>query len=416
MKTIVLVVLLIGAVHALKFVRTSSGSLCVDDEEGKLRFEPQAPLKMNLGKVVVSNWDVSDMLHADFDLNAFVQTRLSNNLVHHANNVLEWSSNGMIVRGCEGDSWFSLGKNKFILPPGASSILARRSGYVHMLFTGGETRILLDEDHVLVVKNVFIAADVIYEWTPERDATSVMTVNAEGCIYFEASDGIDAVTLTTAEGSIEYRNKLAINMMNVHIGNVSLTIDEGDESEENRAIIYSSVYKCSNVIETESLIPTACVNAERSTVKTQTECGCVTCDTHSCVCEKCRSDDSRGNPPPSSTSSPTSDETGPRDQHFKPKSGVAALSLFVIIIAIVVVLMIGSPRRCQRNETSEEGIEMRAVQPMQESPAQHCESKQEVVPTQPIQEPAPPVVVTPSVTTTNIQISDDDDDGEQLKK
>ncbi|CAB3379846.1 Hypothetical predicted protein [Cloeon dipterum] len=212
--------------------------------------------------------------------------------------------------------------------------------------------------------------DVIYEWTPERDATTVMTVNAEGCIYFEASDGIDAVTLTTAEGSVEYR--LAFNKMNVHIGNVSLTIDEGVESEENRAIVYSSVYKCSN--------------------------------------------DSRGNPPPSSTSSPTSDETGPRDQYFKPKSGVAALSLFVIIIVIVVVLTIGSPRRCQRNETSEEGIEMRAVQPMQESPAQHCESKQAVVPTQPIQEPAPPVVVTPSVTTTNIQISEDDDDGEQLKK
>ncbi|CAB3361342.1 Hypothetical predicted protein [Cloeon dipterum] len=191
-----------------------------------------------------------------------------------------------------------------------------------------------------------------------------MTVNAEGCIYFEASDGIDAVTLTTAEGSVEYR--LAFNKMNVHIGNVSLTIDEGVESEENRAIVYSSVYKCSN--------------------------------------------DSRGNPPPSSTSSPTSDETGPRDQYFKPKSGVAALSLFVIIIVIVVVLTIGSPRRCQRNETSEEGIEMRAVQPMQESPAQHCESKQAVVPTQPIQEPAPPVVVTPSVTTTNIQISEDDDD------
>ncbi|CAB3385521.1 Hypothetical predicted protein [Cloeon dipterum] len=317
----------------------------------------------------------------------------------------------MIVRGCEGESWFSLGKNKFILPPGASSILARRSGYVHMLFTGGETRILLDEDHVLVVKNVFIAADVIYEWTPERDATTVMTVNAEGCIYFEASDGIDAVTLTTAEGSIEYRNKLAINRMNVHIGNVSLTIDEGDDSEENRAIVYSSVYKCSNVIETESLIPTACVNAKSSTVKTQTECGCFTCDTHSCVCERCRSNDSRANPPPSSTSSPTSDETGPRDQHFKPKSGVAALSLFVIIVVIVVVLTIGSPRRCQLNDTSEEGgIEMRAVQSMQESPAQHCESKQAVVPTQPIQEPSPPVVVTPSITTTNIQISEDDDD------
>ncbi|CAB3381343.1 Hypothetical predicted protein [Cloeon dipterum] len=67
--------------------------------------------------------------------------------------------------------------------------------------------------------------------------------------------------------------------------------------------------------------------------------------------------------------------------------------------------------RNQRNETSEDGgIEMRAVQSMQESPAQHCESKQAVVPTQPIQEPAPPVVVTPSVTNTNIQISEDDDD------
>ncbi|CAB3385522.1 Hypothetical predicted protein [Cloeon dipterum] len=80
MKTTVLFVLLISAVHALKFVRRSSGSLCVDDEEGKLRFEPQAPLKMNLGKVVVSNWDVSDMMHADFDLNAFVNTCLSNSV------------------------------------------------------------------------------------------------------------------------------------------------------------------------------------------------------------------------------------------------------------------------------------------------------------------------------------------------
>ncbi|CAB3379755.1 Hypothetical predicted protein [Cloeon dipterum] len=63
----------------------------------------------------------------------------------------------MIMRGGEGESWFSLGKNKIILPPDTSSILARRSGYVHMLFTGGETRIVLDEDDVLLVRNVFIA-------------------------------------------------------------------------------------------------------------------------------------------------------------------------------------------------------------------------------------------------------------------
>ncbi|CAB3379754.1 Hypothetical predicted protein [Cloeon dipterum] len=74
MKTIVLVILVISAVHALKFVRRTSGSLCIDDEDGKLRFEPQAPLKMNLGNVAVANWDLTDMMHADYDLYAFVNT------------------------------------------------------------------------------------------------------------------------------------------------------------------------------------------------------------------------------------------------------------------------------------------------------------------------------------------------------
>ncbi|XP_065350754.1 uncharacterized protein LOC135946461 [Cloeon dipterum] len=426
MKQIVLFLLVIGYVRCLEFTRRYDGSKCTDGGDGKLRFWPRTPPIPNSDKITIIGWDKSSVIRSDINVKAFSSSRLANALTHYTDGKIDWKSNALVMEsGNESGGQFSFGANKVELAPNEALILTRDGGYVRVVRSDGRVLTFLDEGEELFVKDLFVSVDDVFEWTPEYDDVVYLRVDNAGCVFFEASNGIDSLELRSDEGVFIHTNDAAINKMSVSSGNSTLTVVVGEESEENHLIVYGSVYDCVNTISTQSLSPSACVNASYSTAEMSSDCECYTCSTESCRCEKCESKGSSRTPrresmstdrtssentTPTTAMTTTSPSSSSSDQQIPFKSGIFALTTISIIILLAFVTVLEMLRRRRANAMSVvEDVEMQQVPTTQEHDALDEQAPADLPPS--IQDPpASEPIRVDCVTETQLSEEDDDDD------